>query len=114
MGIVYHEESRIFQIHTKNTTYMMGVYAGTHLQHLYYGRKLTEPNCTYLFPRKETPAMLQAMKRGGVDFFGTMPFEYPAFGTGDYRGTALNVRSSGGHRVCSLSYEGYRITEGKP
>ena len=53
MGIVYHEKSKIFQIHTRNTTYMMGVYAGVHLQHLYYGRKLTDPNCAYLFPRKE-------------------------------------------------------------
>ena len=114
MGIVYLEESKFFQIHTKNTTYMMGVYAGEHLQHLYYGKKLTDTNCSYLFPRKDTPAMLHAMKRGGVDFFGTMPFEYPAFGTGDFRGTAFVVRSNGGYRVCSLSYEGHKITEGKP
>lgn len=114
MGIVYQEKSEIFQIHTTNTTYMMGVYAGVHLQHLYYGRKLTDPNCAYLFPRKETPAALHSMKRGGVDFFGTMPFEYPAFGTGDFRGTALTVRSQGGHRICSLAYEGYKITAGKP
>ena len=114
MGIVYHDESRIFQIHTKNTTYMMGVYAGIHLQHLYYGKNLTDPDCAYLFPQQETPEALHGMKRGGVDFFGTMPFEYPAFGTGDFRGTALTVRSKGGHRVCSLSYEGHRITDGKP
>jgi len=114
MGIVYLEESKVFQIHTKNTTYMMGVYAGEHLQHLYYGKKLTDTNCSHLFPRKDTPAMMHAMKRGGVEFFGTMPFEYPAFGTGDFRGTAFVVRSDGGYRVCSLSYEGHKITEGKP
>jgi alpha-galactosidase len=114
MGIVYLEDSKVFQIHTKNTTYMMGVYAGEHLQHLYYGKKLTDTNCGYLFPRKETPEAFHANKRGGVDFFNTMPFEYPVFGTGDFRGTALTVRSSGGYRVCRLRYESHKVLEGKP
>ena len=110
MGIIYHEKSKIFQIHTKNTTYMMGIYAGVHLQHLYYGAKLTDPNCDYLFPRQETPGALHTMKRDVVGFYGAMPFEYPVFGTGDFRGTAMTVRSNAGHRVCSLQYEEHRIT----
>ena len=114
MGIIYHEKTKIFQIHTKNTTYMMGIFAGVHLQHLYYGAKLTDPNCAYLFPWQETPRAMHRLKREAVGFYGSMPFEYPVFGTGDFRGTAMTVRSNAGHRVCSLQYEDHRIFSGKP
>lgn len=42
MSIIYNPETKIFQISTLNTTYMMGVYSGKHLLHLYYGRKVED------------------------------------------------------------------------
>lgn len=114
MSIIYNPETKIFQISTLNTTYMMGVYAGKHLLHLYYGRKVEDTNCKYLFRKKETPQALHSLKRAAVTFFNTSPFEYPAYGTGDCRNTCLSVRSEGGHRVCELHYDSYKIYAGKP
>lgn len=114
MGIKVNEESKIFQISTLNTTYMMGVLAGKHLLHLYYGKKTEDMDCRYLMRAEETPAAMHELKREGLIFFETYPFEYPAHGTGDYRDNCLRVRSEGGHRVCELHYDSYRIYQGKP
>ena len=117
MSIRYNEKTRIFHINTRSTTYMMGVLAGKHLLHLYYGKKIEyseEMDCRYLFRKDESPKSLHSLKRAAVTFFNTSPFEYPAHGTGDCRHNCLRVRSEGGHRVCELHYDSYRIFKGKP
>lgn len=117
MSIRYNEKTKIFHINTQNTTYMMGVLAGKHLLHLYYGKKIEyseDMDCRYLFRKDESPKSLHSLKRAAVTFFNTFPFEYPAHGTGDCRHNCLRVRSEGGHRVCELHYDGYRIYKGKP
>ena len=114
MRIRFNEETKIFQINTLNTTYMMGVYMGKHLLHLYYGKKMEDMNCKHLFRSDESPASLHMWKKYGQRFFDTFSFEYPAYGTGDYKDIALRVRDAGGHRVCELHYDSYRIYEGKP
>ena len=114
MCIKYNDKTKIFQINTQNTTYLIGVYAGKHLLHLYYGRKMENGDFSYLFRRKETPESLHSLKRAAVTFFNTEAFEYPAYGTGDCRNTCLCVRTEAGHRVCELHYHSYRIYKGKP
>ena len=55
MSIRFSKESKIFQINTLNTTYMMGILAGKHLIHLYYGNKMEDTDCSYLFRAPEGP-----------------------------------------------------------
>ena len=69
MGIVYQEKSEIFQIHTTNTTYMMGVYAGVHLQHLYYGRKLTDPKLRVFVSKERNTCSTAFYEAGWCGFF---------------------------------------------
>ena len=114
MPIIYNEKSRIFQINTQNTTYMMGLYADGNLMHLYYGRRVEDSDCGYLFGRDESERGLHQLKRDGANFFGTAYFEYPASGTGDFRDTCLCVRDENGHRVSRLQYVSHRIISGKP
>ena len=68
MSIRYNEKSKIFQINTRNTSYMMGIYAGKHLLHLHYGKKVEDTDCRYLFRREETPEALHSLKRAAVTF----------------------------------------------
>lgn len=42
-----------------------------------------------------------------------LPQEFPTWGTGDYRSTALIVRGQDGTTACDLRYRGYRILSGK-
>ena len=114
MAIVYNEKTKIFTISTQHTTYMCGVYAGRHLMHLYYGVHVEDTDCAYLFGRDESESDLYNLKREEVPFYTTSAFEYPAFGTGDYRDNTLCVRDADGHNTCKLYYESHRILTGKP
>ena len=42
------------------------------------------------------------------------PFEYPAYGTSDFRAPAFELRDAGGSCVTDLRYSGHEITPGKP
>ena len=42
-----------------------------------------------------------------------LPQEYPTYGSGDYRGSALKVRYPDGTTSCELRYVGYEVLEGK-
>jgi len=114
MMIRTNENKTIFQINTPNTTYMMGVGAGKYLIHLYYGKRIEDMECEYLLRMEDGAKTDRLLTRDKVSFFETYPFEYPAYGTGDYRNTCLSVRDEGGFRVCELIYDGFRIYSGKP
>ncbi|MCD7745314.1 MAG: alpha-galactosidase [Lachnospiraceae bacterium] len=43
----------------------------------------------------------------------TLPQEYPCFGTGDYRSTALQIRNADGTASCDLRYKSARVLDGK-
>ena len=54
-----------------------------------------------------------ALVKDKIGLMDRFSFEYPVWGTGDFRDTCLQVRSESGHRVCELTYEGYEIIDGK-
>lgn len=114
MAIIYDKKKKVFAIHTPNTTYICCIYAGKHLMHLYYGSRVDDIDCTYLFGRDESESDLHHLKREETPFYTTSAFEYPAFGTGDYRDNTFCVRDADGHDTCQLYYESYRILNGKP
>ena len=114
MAIKVDEKQKIFSISTPNTTYMMGVLSPGHLLHLYYGRRLEDLNAKYLLRQEETETAEYWRKKDGEFFFSTAAFEYPVWGTGDFRDVCLRVRDTQGYRVCQLLYDGYRILPGKP
>lgn len=114
MAIIYDKKKKVFAIHTPNTTYICCIYVGKHLMHLYYGSRVDDIDCTYLFGRDESESDLHHLKREETPFYTTSAFEYPAFGTGDYRDNTFCVRDADGHDTCQLYYESYRILNGKP
>lgn len=115
MGIVYNEEKKVFGLHTKHTTYLCGLTEdGTYLGHLYYGKKMTDLSASYLLRTEEPPFTPEVNKREKASFMGCFPQEYPAAGLGDYRETALSVRTEDGYRGCELHYSHHEIEKGKP
>ena len=114
MAIHVNEKDQIFSISTKNTTYMMGVCAGEHLLHLYYGKRMEDLNAKYLIQFGDSEPALHWMHVDAEWFNQMAPFEYSAAGTGDFRDVCLQVRDVRGYRVCQLKYDSYRIFDGKP
>ena len=114
MGIVYEEEQKVFGLHTKHTTYLCGLTEeGRYLGHIYYGKKMTDLSASYLLRTEEPPFTPETNAREKASFIGCFPQEYPTAGLGDYRETALAVRTEKGHRGCELHYEKHEIFHGK-
>lgn len=114
MSISYDEASKIFQLNTKTTSYLIGIADGKYVGHIYYGKKLESCEGAYSFLRTaEAPFVPSENMREKCSFMDTFPTEYSVWGTGDYRESCLNVRTEDGHRGCELHYVNHKIYEGK-
>ena len=114
MQIKYNEQNRVFKIDTEHTSYCIGIVdEDNFVGHIYYGRKLTDDNLVYLMRTEEPPFVPSRNNRDRTSFLDTFPMEYTGHGLGDYRESALMVRTAGGHSGVSLSYVSHRIFDGK-
>ena len=115
MGIVYSKSDRTFTIQTKNTTYQMQVDPDGFLLHLYYGKK-TDGSCMdYLLTYYDRGFSGNPFDAGDDRTYSmdALPQEYPSYGTGDYRSTALIVENADGSTACDLRYRSHHIFNGK-
>ena len=114
MNITYNEQNRVFKLDTAYTSYCIGIVDDDNfVGHIYYGRKLTEDNLTYLMRTMENPFVPSKNNRDRTSFLDTFPMEYTGNDLGDYREGTLTVRTVGGHTAVSLSYISHRIYDGK-
>ena len=88
MGIIFHEESQVFQLQTKNTTYAIGIVDRGYLGHIYYGKKIEGDHIKYLLRTEENPKTPCINQREKNSFLDQFPMEYPEHGMGDYRESA--------------------------
>ena len=112
--IRFDEKNKVFLLDTVNTSYGIAIVDDRYIEHLYYGRKLEDTDIRYLLREDEAPFTPSVNKRETGAFLDSAPMEYPETGMGDYRESALCVRSMQGHRASELCYKGYEIVEGKP
>lgn len=107
------EKNGIFSLHTPNTSYVMAVVDGQYLCHLYYGARISDDDVLYLGRFREQPYTPSVNPGEKISFYGRGRFEYPCFGTGDFREACLKVRNSAGQCGTELLYRSYRLYEGK-
>ena len=112
--IRYDEKNKVFLLNSENTTYGIAIVDDRYVEHLYYGAKIVDSAIRYLLREDEGPLTPSQRKRETGSFLDCAPMEFPETGMGDYRESALCVRSVSGHRASELVYEGYEIMEGKP
>ena len=107
-------QENFISLHTKNTTYQMKVDKFDYLLHLYYGKR-TEGIMDYLLTYYDR-GYAGVLDESGMDrtySYDTLPQEYPAMGTGDFRNCALEICHADGTRRSNLRYKGYEICKGK-
>ena len=114
MAIFYDEARGVFRLTTEHTAYFIGLADGTYVGHAYYGARMEDCGCGYLLRTAEKPLPPSENIWEKAAFADAFPYEYPAWGTGDYRSSCLQARTSQGSRTCDLSYESHRIFDGKP
>ncbi len=114
MNITYNEKNRSFKIDTENTSYVIAIADEEgFIGHAYYGPRLLE-DPVYLLRTDEPPFVPSKNDRDRGSFMDTFPCEFPGNGVGDYREGAIGIIDSDGHRVVSLTYDGYSVIDGKP
>lgn len=114
MSIHYNKESRLFTLHTAHSTYQMKVDPLGVLLHLYYGARLSG-ELDYLLTYRDRGFSGSVADAGNDRTYSldVLPQEYPCFGTGDCRPTALVVRDYTEAEWCDLRYVRHRIRRGK-
>lgn len=103
-----------FYLETLNTMYQIQADKYGILKHIWYGAK-TNRNMDYLFQYKDIAFS------GNIDdvypnrsySLDTIPLEYPCFGVGDYRISAIKTIHGNGSNALDLRYRGYSIKQGK-
>lgn len=115
MQIQFNQHTGTFKLDTESTSYIMKVVEGGFLTHLYYGSRLADDHLDHvLFNIKRSlttnPPEAQGRKSFSLDMF---PMEYPAYGTGDFRPSALMVELADGSTATDLRYVSHQIYKGK-
>lgn len=111
--ISFNEESRIFHLSTKNTSYVFGVLERGYLIHLHWGKRTDGVDSWEqyhaVYSRNSAPK-----SHGIAGSIDAMRMEYPTYGSTDLRTPAFNCIFDDGSSVPKLMYANYRIIDGKP
>ncbi|SFS57949.1 alpha-galactosidase [Paenibacillus sp. BC26] len=114
MSIIYQSATNLFHLQTRSMSYVFQALEGFPT-HLYWGRKLNNPDASRLLQRMErcsfSPNPIPEDRTISLD---TLPQEYPGYGSSDLRNPAYAVQLSNGTTVTELLYVSHRIVNGKP
>jgi len=111
MSITFDEEHAVFSLETPATSYIIAVVDGF-VGHAYYGKKVSGSDAAYLLRTNEPPFVPSKNERERLSFYDSFPWEYPCGGIGDFRESALCVRTAQGHNAVCLRYVSHSITPG--
>ncbi len=110
----FTEDMTLFTLTTPGSTYALAALESGYLCHVYYGKRTDDEDLSYLLHLGENPYTPKVNSRDMGTFMDTTSFEYPVYGTGDYRESAFMIRDSKGTAAVTLRYKSHRITDGKP
>ncbi len=118
MSIQFCRERNQFYLHTAHTSYIIELLDGRIPMHAYWGKRLEDlpPMREWHSPHVNcfTPFDTGADDSTTYGCTGNLPLEFPVYGTGDYRETALLLSNADGSRVSRPEYVRHTITPGKP
>lgn len=117
MSIRFCSERQQFYLHTAHTSYIIELLDGRIPLHAYWGSRLEElppiadwgDQTTFCFGTYDTGVADVAYASSAM-----LPLEFPVYGTGDMRETALLIRNADGTRTTRLEYTGHTVIPGKP
>lgn len=115
MAILLNENQSLFTLQTKNSMYQMKADEYGTLLHTYYGKRTQNTDYSYLISMRDNgfsgnPYDIANDRTYSLD---TLPQEYPVYGGGDFRRSALKVRYGAGHCALELHYASSQIIKGK-
>ncbi|KRE48418.1 alpha-galactosidase [Paenibacillus sp. Soil724D2] len=115
MGVRFDEQNKMFHLQAGDTSYVMQIIRDGYVAHLYWGRKVKEyRNSNYLqYLDRGFSGNPYQHKDDRTFSLDTLPQEYPAYGSTDYRKPAYQVQLDNGSTVTDLRYYAHSIYKGK-
>ncbi|MDF2613758.1 MAG: Alpha-galactosidase [Clostridia bacterium] len=115
MPIFFDEKANSFKLDTPNSSYIIKIMPLGYVSHLYYGGRISDSDVDYLYQCIERPYSTNPDGIKTRDFsLEHLPQEYPCNGTGDFRTSAITIRTEKGNTSTDLRYKSYKIYAGKP
>lgn len=116
MGITFNRDSGIYHLFTNNTSYQILLYENVYPLHLYWGHRVYDDNCAWQLeaPYRRAHILLHAHPDDPGFSREYLPFEYPCYGTSDFRSPAYDISDWRGHGVSDARLISWQILSGKP
>ncbi len=116
MPICYNESTKTFKLDAGTSSYIIHIFDEDYLLNLYYGGYIPDTDLSSYIPYAGPmvsfdPMRFNIKKQFSMD---SAPLEYPSFGTGDFRKTAIRIRAAEGNTATDLRYASHVIYPGKP
>lgn len=115
--IQYNASKRLFHLQTDHTSYMIRLYSSGHVGHLYYGKRIEEPeDIGTLDPHYPIEVGGQVIYDASDKTFNLnlARLEVSTFGKGDFRDPMVHFRFADGSRISNFTYESHKILRQKP
>lgn len=114
MAIYFDEKNKVFNLQTKNTSYIFAVIQDKYLFHMHYGKKVSSVCNAEEYARQFNMnyATKDSTSNGVIGDY--LPQEFSTFGSADYRKPTFHAQYENGGTVSKFSYKGYKIYGGKP
>lgn len=113
--IEFDEKKKIFHLKNSYFSYVLGIEDFGVLAHLYYGKPIDSYRGARKYPRIDrsfSPNFPDAENR--LFSRDTLPQEFPNYGCGDFRESAIVIEHNDGSVVSDFRYKDYKIINGKP
>ena len=112
--ITYSEQAKAWKLDTPNTSYICALADEKYLAHVWYGKKVSDTDLSYLLRLREGPLVPSENPAEKQGFLDVCPMEYPCGGTGDFREPAVCVENTWGQEGLEFVFRSFRIMDGKP
>ena len=112
--IRYNDHAKTFYLGNNDISYIMKIMQNGQLEHLYFGKKVDIQVDAEHLRRDRACIGAPDTFENNLDFsLDVLRQEYPAYGAGDYREPAYQLRMKDGSRITDFQYKSHRIYPGK-
>lgn len=110
MSVNFDENTGTFKLDTQNTSMIFRLFDNRHILSEYWGVRIQNADLTRLW--QPCGSGFSPVIKGDSYSLDLIPTEYPAFGSGDFRSPAINVKFPDGNRLLDLRYKSHTIKDG--
>ncbi|NRF89531.1 alpha-galactosidase [Paenibacillus frigoriresistens] len=115
MRITFEPTQGLFHLQNKQMSYVIQLINSAYPAHVYWGRPIRSGQLASILQFQERCSFSpNPVPEDRSISFDTLPQEYPAYGTSDYREPAYQVALPDGSTISELIYDKHRIYQGKP